>query len=199
MAWSAISRERQIIGGVPFDLIKAAELNGVEALNAHVERDWPLPRRIIATLGECRQLAALHLLLASGQARPPAKSIGKLILHFADGTTGELPLHDNEPLRELRIDRTTEAGHASPTGTHLILTSARSEEGDSSARIRLFHVRLTNPNPNRPVGRVDVEFIRNRVTPVILGMTVETPGAASAVVSPATTTGVATSAVPVPG
>lgn len=147
MAWSAIPKERQIIGGVPFDLIKAAGLNGVEALNAHAERDWPLPRRIIATLGECRQLAALHLLLASGQARPPAKSIGKLILHFADGTTGELPLHDNEPLRELRIDRTTEAGHASPTGTHLILTSARPEEGDSSARIR-FVPRSPDQSPS---------------------------------------------------
>jgi|GEM_PF-3516640 len=193
-SWSAVPQGRQTFGDVPFELGGLLELSGLGALRD--DKQFPTRVEGIAVGG---RVAALHLLHGAGYDAVEGAPIAKLVLRYADGQTAELPLAYGVHVRNWWVERSEKSAALTDPASHVAWTGTSPETDAFGVTLRLFHTRLPNPRPDLLVASLDVVSLLTRATPVILGVTVEAPGAASAVASPATTAGVAAPAVPTAG
>jgi beta-lactamase regulating signal transducer with metallopeptidase domain/Tol biopolymer transport system component/5-hydroxyisourate hydrolase-like protein (transthyretin family) len=179
-SWAAVPKGLQTFDDVPFDLGGLLELSGLGALRDN--KQFPTRVEGIAVGGP---LAALHLFHGAGYDAPDGTPIARLVLHYADGQSADLPLRYGVHVRNWWVERGEKSGVVSDPATRVAWTGTSPETDAFGGTLRLFHTRLANPRPDQPVVSVDVVSLLTRVTPVIVAMTAEAPGAGPGATPPA--------------
>lgn len=171
-SWDAVPKGRQRLAEVPFDLGGIIELSGLGALRA--DRQFPTRVEGIPIGG---RVGALHLIHGAAYDAPDGTPIGKLVLHYSDGQTRDLPLRYGVHGRNWWVERAEKSAAISDPGSRVAWTGTSPETDANGVTLRLFQTRFVNPRPDQPVQSLDVVSLLTRATPVILAVTVEASGA----------------------
>lgn len=171
-SWDAVPKGRQTFADVPFDLGGIVELSGLGALRA--DRQFPTRVEGIPIGG---RVGALHVIHGTAYDAPDGTPIGKLVLHYSDGQTRDLPLRYGVHGRNWWVERSEKSAAISDPGSRVAWTGTSPETDANGVTLRLFQTRFVNPRPEQLVQSLDVVSLLARATPVILAVTVEASGA----------------------
>lgn len=171
-SWDAVPKGRQVVGDVPFEFAGLVEVAGTGGLEYN--RDHPTRANAIRV---GRPVAALHLLHGAGFAVPDRTTIARLVLHYANGQSRELPIRYGEHVRNWWDEPNDESDAVLDAQTRVGWTGRSPETDAFKVGLRLFHTRFANPLPDQVVESVDLVSTLSRCSEVLLGLTVEEPGA----------------------
>ncbi len=171
-SWDSVPKGRQTFADVPFDLGGIVELSGLGALRA--DRQFPTRVEGIPIGG---RVGALHLVHGAAYDAPDGTPIGKLVLHYSDGQTRDLPLRYGVHGRNWWVERSEKSAAIGDPGSKVAWTGTSPETDANGVTLRLFQTRFVNPRPDQLVQSLDVVSLLTRATPVILAVTVEAPSA----------------------
>lgn len=188
-SWQAVPEGKQGFGGVPFELTGLLGVAGTEKFDS--DRDFPT-RASGIRVG--RRVAALHLLHGAGFVVPDGTAIARLILHYANGQSRELPIRYGEHVRHWWREPDEASEALADAQTRVAWTGTSPETDPRGVTLRLFHTRLTNPLPDQVLESIDLVSTLTRCSEVLVGLTTEAVGAAVPDVFAA-----AAGAVPAPG
>ncbi len=174
-SWSAVPKGEQVIDGVPFQLGGLIEVSGMGAL----QDAKGFPTRVSGVVIG-RKAGALHVIHGAGYAVPDSTTIGKLVLHYANGEKRSLPIQYGVHVRNWWVEKNETSSALSDPDSRVAWTGTSAETDRYGVTLRLMHTRFANPLPEETLQTVDVVSALSRATPVILGLTVEAPGTIAA-------------------
>ena len=150
------------LAGVPFDVRGIVQLTGRQ-LEAAGANTYPRDIKGIQIDQKCSQL---HLLLATCWASPSGVKVARLVLHYADGETAEIPLVYGEDLRDWS---------ASSDSSESLIRGKVAWSGRNAAKtpIRLFRNTHDNPRPDELISTIDCQSTMADAAPFIVGITLK--------------------------
>jgi hypothetical protein len=108
----------------------------------------------------------IHLLLATCWASPKGSKVARLVLHYADGETAEIPLVYGEDLR----DWSAASDSLESLSRGKVAWSGRNA---ANIQIRLFRNTHDNPRPDEPISTIDLQSTMADAAPFIVGITLK--------------------------
>lgn len=171
-SWDAAPKGRQTFDGVPFEVGGLLELSGMGVLREN--KRFPSRVEGIPVGG---RVGGLHLLHGAAYDATDGTPIGRLVLHYADGETRDLPIRYGIHSRNWWVESSELSGAIGDPATRVAWTGRSPESDARDATLRLFQTRFVNPRPDQPVTSLDVVSLLVRASPVILALTVESSGA----------------------
>ena len=164
--WGTLPAGNVTLGGVPFDVRGVIQLNG---RNTEARIAGLIPRSVTIPLN--REVYHLHFLHAVQWGDPVGTVVAKYRLHYADGSTAELPIEFERDVMAWWV------GWNQPHGD--LLRAKRVATGSNAAlpgdqwSLALYLRSWDNPNPQRKVTSVEFESTMQNSAPFIAGLTVE--------------------------
>jgi hypothetical protein len=162
-------------GGVTFEVSGRIQLMGRALLKAN--RIYPVIRRNIPVSQKCSRI---HLLHGAGYAATTDVTIAKLILHYANGSTGEIPIVSGKHLLDCwgPIYTTPAMGEQlAPRSRDTELAWVGNNGGDSEKppvmAARIYRSTFANPRPDLEVSSIDYVSTLTDAAPFLVGLTVE--------------------------
>jgi hypothetical protein len=145
---SGFPRGTHLFGGVPFDLRGGIILSNEEL--PHEASDW-FPGLTNSVNRVCRRI---HLLATSyGHTIPTGTQVGKMVLHYSDGTTRERPIIQGDDVAHWR----SFPQDPPLTGSaQLVATTANGLTAEGGGIFRLFKVTWENPLPDQKVESLEL-------------------------------------------
>lgn len=165
--WTQIPKGRQSFWGVPFEISGLIRLAGTSPQR----EEWYF-RPTVTGVPVGRAFAQLYLLHATFYLAEPGTSIAKARLHYADGSTSEIPIRYGEDT--LNYWRQRYEVVSQPTSAQARVAwngdeAGRAEYGNS---LRLCVAALSNPRPAAVVQSVDLVSTWESASEVIVGLAV---------------------------
>ena len=166
---------RQIFAGVPFDITGRVQLFGRDQAGS---RKWfPARIRNLPIGARCNRLQLLHGACdVSGYGQP----VARLVLHYADGSTAEIPIIAGEHLLDWwgPIYQTENGEEPNPTapGTELAWagSNASIKKRSPDFSLRLYRSAFANPHPELAIKTIDYLSALTQTAPFMVGLTLET-------------------------
>jgi len=165
--FSELPMGTQTIEGVTFDLRGLIQLNSA---HSYYVRSYPPSVTGIPIRQGCRRLHMLHAAQFAGGEKSKRTSVGRYVLHFADGQQAELPMVIGEDLDEWwftksepdRLKHATRAWKSkSPVGMSV------------SHRLSLWKRTYENPRPGVEIASIDFVSAMRVAAPFLVAITVE--------------------------
>jgi len=164
-----------VFAGVPFDIAGRVQLFGRDQAGS---RKWfPARIRNIAIGARCDRLQLLHGACdVSGHGQP----VAWLVLHYADGSTAEIPIIAGEHLLDWwgPIYQTENGEEPNPTapGTELAWagSNASIKKRSPDFSLRLYRSAFANPHPELAIKTIDYLSALTQAAPFMVGLTLET-------------------------
>lgn len=147
----------QTLAGTPFDV------RGLIQVGAQVGIAYPQQVAGIRVEQRCRRLHFLHSAVHA-DLMPDGTSLGRYVVHYADGTEADVPLV---------VDRDVANWREAPKPKDSPLVVAWRGTNSAGHRVRLFKTTWENPQPGRLVHSVDLVGERDRAAPFLVALTVE--------------------------
>jgi hypothetical protein len=115
----------------------------------------------------------LHFLHAAQYAAEPGEMIGAYVVHYADGTSEQIPLVCGRHLVDWWAwDRSS----SEPTEAKVAWTGSNDNtELNKGLKIRLFDLTWTNPHPEKEIAALDVLSAGKQPDPFLVAVTLERP------------------------
>ena len=168
---------KNIYGGVPFDVEGAIYLTG-GWLKDHYHKDYPVRVDDIRIDRRCSRIHLLHggALIAFNQLN---QAIAKLVLHYEDGSSEELPIIVGKhlwdswaPLFSTGVNplnlKTPPGAEPAWVGSNAHLRKYQPDES-----FVLYKASFDNPKPNLTVTSLDYVSTETQTVPFMVGLTVE--------------------------
>ncbi|MHB1305763.1 MAG: M56 family metallopeptidase, partial [Limisphaerales bacterium] len=149
-SWDAVPKGRQTFDGVPFEVGGLLELSGMGVLREN--KRFPSRVEGIPVGG---RVGGLHLLHGAAYDAPDGTPIGRLVLHYADGETRDLPIRYGIHSRNWWVEGSEVSGAIGDPSSRVAWTGRSSETDARDATLRLFQTRFVNPRPDQPVTSLD--------------------------------------------
>jgi hypothetical protein len=174
-ALSELPRGVHTFGGAPFEVSGKIQLMGRALLKAG--RIYPVTRKNIPLSRKCSRIDLLH---GASHAAGPGTTIAKLVLHYSDGSTGEIPIVSGEHLLDCwgPIYTTPAMGErlipSSPdTELAWVGTSASDPQQQSLFAARIYKSTFANPKPELEISSIDYISTLTDAAPFLIGLTLE--------------------------
>jgi hypothetical protein len=115
----------------------------------------------------------LHFLHAAQYAAEPGEMIGAYVVHYADGTSEQIPLVCGRHLVDWwAFDRSS----SEPTEAKVAWTGSNDNtDQNKGLKIRLFDFAWTNPHPEKEIATLDVLSAGKQPDPFLVAVTLERP------------------------
>jgi hypothetical protein len=162
-------------GGAPFEVSGKIQLMGRALLKAN--RIYPVTRKNIPIAQKCSRILMLH---GASHAAVPGDTIAKLVLHYSDGSTGEIPIVSGEHLLDCwgPIYTTPAMGErlvpCSPdTELAWVGNSAGDPQTPSLVAARIYKSAFANPKPDLEISSIDYISTLTGAAPFLFGLTLE--------------------------
>jgi hypothetical protein len=163
-------------GGVSFDVAGKIQLMGRGLLKSN--RIYPVIRKSIEISQKCRRIHLLHG--ASHVAYYPDTTIAKLVLHYADGSTGEIAIVSGEhlldcwgPTYTTPAMRERLAPLSRDTELAWVGNSAGDPQEPSPSAARIYKSTFVNPKPDLEISTIDYISTLTDAAPFLIGLTQE--------------------------
>jgi hypothetical protein len=160
---AALTTGIQTFDGIDFDTRGVIQLAGQRL---HESR-FPIRVDQIYVGRRCRKL---HLLHATQQSVGDGMEVGRVTLHYADGTTAAKPLVYGVDLRDWWV--TPNEPPAGPT-LRVAWEGINPMSGGQGTSIRLFHTVWENPRPSEPIESLDYSSAMTDCAPFMIAVTAE--------------------------
>ena len=150
------------LGGTTFEIRGVVQLAGIES--GLVRGTFPIAARGIALPATCR---SIHFLHGTDGDLPKGTFVGKIIVHFENGSASEIPLRYGEELAAVFASN-REAPHAD--GSAIIW------KAESTGHLRdqtLYRTTWNNPHPGERLAMMDYESAVARHGPCLFAITLE--------------------------
>jgi len=150
-----LPQEIQVLGSIAFD-VRGLVLPDKTGRNAiRIERS-------------CHRLHFLHN--ATGRGIKAGDSVGRYVIHYADGQAVELPLVAGKNIQDWWADP---AALAADGGAQVAWVGSNTASSRSDRSIHLVHFTWENPRPSVPVSTVEFLQVNPIVQPFLVAMTAE--------------------------
>ncbi|HTH48692.1 MAG TPA: carboxypeptidase-like regulatory domain-containing protein [Candidatus Limnocylindria bacterium] len=175
-----IPQGRQVYGGVPFLVDGAIQLFG-EGPQEMKETN----RLTVTGIPVNRAFARLHLLGGSAFETTRGEPVAWVRLHYADGTTNDLPVIQGAHVLSFWGLRHQPDPAFSDPATRVVWRAAHALASDVDKQLRVLRTELVNPRPEQPVATLDLISAKSRASLIVLALST---GPASASPLPDTVT-----------
>jgi hypothetical protein len=155
----------RMLAGALFEIRGVVQLAGNDTTES--VRRFPNAVRGVA-LG--RSFNTLHLLHACAGKEEPGTLVAKIVVHYEDGATREIPIHYGERVRDWRL---WEFDPVSDPNTTMAWTGGNLNVRSQNGSLRLYRTTWTNPRPHTGVLNLDYVSGRSKPAPFMVGLTVE--------------------------
>jgi RNA polymerase sigma factor (sigma-70 family) len=165
---ASVPHGRHVFAGVPFDVRGVVQLQG----RIWKSKGYVFPERVegIAGGGLCRRIQILHA--NSSFADTPGVVVARLILHYGDGSLGQLDIHqDQEILDWWNWPKGTQK--AKDPNTIVAWTGKNPATTDRGLKIRLCKTAFANPHPEKEIQTIDYVSAMAGSAPFMVGLTLE--------------------------
>ena len=165
--WSQIPKGQQTILGVPFDISGLIRLAGLSPQR----EEWYF-RPEVRGIAVNSTFERLYLLHATYYYAEPGKVIAVARLHYADGTTSDLPIkYGDHSLNYWRM-RYERRSHPSDSDSRIAWTGDGSMLAEYGNSLRLCVSSFINPHPGSMVRGIDLISTWQDPSEVVVGMAV---------------------------
>jgi hypothetical protein len=163
--WSSLARTTQVLAGVTFDVRGLVQLQGAMAKSMGVTR--PEQAKGLQVHQKCRWIHFLH---GTGFSEAEGRHIATYVIHLANGTQQELPIHYAKDVRNQwrKANETPDN-----KGALVAWTGTNAQTADSGISFRLFRSTWENPSPDIAVESIDYISTMSDCAPFLLAITVE--------------------------
>jgi hypothetical protein len=163
--------------GVPFNVAGRIQLSGHSL--AEADRAFPSSARNILV---GRRVSRIHLLhgacFVSDELR--GTTVARLVLHYADGSQGELALIAGDhlldwwgPIYRTGVPKTRRDPSAPGTDLAWVGSNPRIKRQQPDSSLRLYRSTFTNPHPDKEILVIDYVSAMTDAAPFLVGLTVE--------------------------
>lgn len=158
---------RQVIDGVPFQIDGSFLLRGYNNTQTRTP-GWASVTNIFV---DCN-FERLHLLAGSDTSGPDGIAVAKVRLLYTDGSDAALELKYGQELRGWQALRHKAEPPLQGTNSRVVWTGQNSTAAASDKFVRLFHVTLANPSPEKKVAKLAFESARTQYGLIVVAASV---------------------------
>jgi hypothetical protein len=148
--WADVPRGHQLLGGIPF------EVNGmIKIIGEGARKDQRTYREQVEGIAVGKKFDRLHLLHTAHYPAADGTPYARIVLHYADGSTGTLPLMFGRHARDWwRADSESRSTLSDPNSE---VVWRGGDAGIKAGRTRrIFKTTFTNPKSDQEVNTIDV-------------------------------------------
>ena len=153
------------LADVQFDVRGVVQLSSQELR----KRASQFPEKIVG-IKVGRQCVSVHFLHATAWTTPAGTQIGRYVLHFAGGSTIEIPIVYGEDILDWSVDSRETNRAAVKASRAIAIETGRNEAARDT---RLFKTMWTNPNPELLLDSIDYLSAMTEAAPFLIGITLE--------------------------
>lgn len=165
----------QELAGVPFELNGLLQLFGAgPARGRSIFRD-----RVAIDLGG-RPFGQLHVLHGTAYSAPVGTPVARLVFRYTDGTRHEQPILYGHHVRDWWRAKVELPARVVDPQTKVVWRGTHRQAEAYAKTLRLYRTVLANPQPDKPVARLELVSAKEEPAWVILAMTTDSarPGSA---------------------
>jgi hypothetical protein len=156
----------QELGGVRFDVRGLIQLAG-DSLNVVLRGGFPAEVKGVKIGRPCRRL---HFLQGTGWRVPDGMTIGRYVIHYADGQQQEVPLVYGVNVRDWWFDPKADE----PTKDAVVAwTGSNPAARNRGQALRLYKFTWQNPRPDSAIESLDFVSENSNSSPFLIALTVE--------------------------
>jgi len=160
--------------GVPFNVAGRAQLFGRDMTD--IAKLFPERIRNIIIGGRCDRL---HLLHGACDVSTPGQAVARLVLHYADGSSAEIPIIAGAHLQDwwgpIYITNSGAGRYTTDPGTELAWagTNPAIHKHAPDFSLRLYRTTFANPHPELEIKTIDYVSTLTQSAPFLVGLTLE--------------------------
>jgi hypothetical protein len=174
-ALAELPRGIHTFGGVSFAVNGRIQLMGRALLKAN--RIYPLIRKNILISRKCSRI---HLLHGASHAAYMDETIAKLVLHYSDGSTGEIAIVSGAhlldcwgPIYTTPVIREPLAPGSPGTELAWVGNNAGDPQTPPLMAARVYKSTFANPRPDLEISSMDYQSALTEAAPFLVGLTLE--------------------------
>ncbi|MGO8931206.1 MAG: protein kinase domain-containing protein [Limisphaerales bacterium] len=156
------------LDGVQFDVRGLVQLSGSVLERLRVEPRYPVSVPGIPLQG---RFVRLHCLGATGWSQPDGQTIGRCVIHYADGQEADLPIVYGRDVRDWWDVGAQGPGDSLPA--KVVWTGQNPAMPRHQGTLRLFKFTWSNPRPGADAQSLDFVSAMTQCAPFLIAITVE--------------------------
>lgn len=160
-----IPQGRQVYGGVPFLVDGSIQLFGEGPLQ--FKETNPMS---VTGIPVKRAFARLHFLGGTAFETTPGEPVAWVRLHYADGTTNDVPLIQGAHVLSFWGLRHASDPTFTDPSTRIVWRAPHDGASDWDKQLRVLRTELVNPRPEQPVTTLDLVSAASRSSLVVLAL-----------------------------